>query len=232
MHEARIDLAAVHHNARVLLRRRGTSDVADLRADAYGHGVLEIARVVTQAGFPAVLVSNDRDRRILLHGGISDRVIRLPGTVEAGATIVGPELFGVAEDRSPELGLAVAMRVSGRVISVRTVDEGEGVSYGLTYRLRVRSTLALVPIGYGEGLHRSATNRGRVRLSGGLRTIAGRVAMNAHVLDLGGDRASVGDEAVLFGDDGSGLDAFAESIGQHAAEIVTGFGMSMRRVYA
>lgn len=232
MHEARIDLSAVHHNARQLLAQAGNSGIADLRADAYGHGVLEIARTVTDAGFDTVLVSNERDRRLLRDGGISDRAIRLPIPAEALPHLVGPALYGVGAESVPGLGLAGAMRVSALVTGVKAIDAGEGISYGLTYRVDRRSNLALVPLGYANGLHRASSNRGRLTLGGVLRPIAGRVAMNEHVLDLGDDTAEIGDEAVLFGDGGAHLAEFAASIGQRPEEVVTGLGMGIRRIYA
>lgn len=238
MHEALIDLSAVHHNARQLLAGGGRSRGADLRADAYGHGVVETARTVIDAGFDFVLVSDD-DRRLLRDAGISDREVRLatpgepvPEPVDPALELVGPELYGIGGDPAPELGIIGAMRVSARVTAVKSIPAGAGISYGLTYRVDRRSTIALVPLGYATGLHRSASNRGMVTLGGALRPIAGRVAMNEHVLNLGDHTVEIGDEAVLFGAGGATVDHFAASIGQNPLEVVAGFGMHLQRSYA
>ena len=79
-----------------------------------------------------------------------------------------------------------------------------GVSYGHTYHTDTETRLALVPAGYADGIARAASGVGPVSIGGHRYTIAGRVAMDQFVVDLGpGGGAepdpAAGDEAVLFG---------------------------------
>ena len=96
------------------------------------------------------------------------------------------------------------MTVRARVPLTKRVPAGQGVSYGHTYTTTGETTLALVPLGYADGVPRAASNIGPVRLAGANRRIAGRVCMDQIVVDCGDDEVAAGDVAVLFGpgDDG------------------------------
>lgn len=97
-------------------------------------------------------------------------------------------------------GLRPAMTLEARVALTKRVDPGSGVSYGHNYVTDRETTLALVPLGYADGVPRSGTNRAPVLLGGRTRTIAGTVCMDQFMLDVGDDEVSVGEYAVLFGD--------------------------------
>ena len=214
IHSASIDLSAIRENAAVLVRRAGHRIVvADVRADAYGHGLTAVIAAAADGGARA------RDIDSAAASGH-----------DAGFVSAGPALYGLSAD----LELQPAMRVSALVMGTKTIDAGESVSYGYTWTAISRTNLALVGIGYADGLDRIASNRGFLRLRGAPRRIVGRVAMNALVLDLGQDSVMIGDEAVVFGDPSSGEPAvwdWAGSLGRPSAEIVSVFGSHLPRVY-
>lgn len=173
------------------------------------------------------------------HHANSAAALLLPQTrydlVRVGLAVYGlspaPALVG-----AQELGLVPAMTLTARVAHVRRVPAGAGVSYGLTYRTPRASTLALVPVGYGDGLPRHGSwadgRSGRVLLRGAQRPVAGRVCMDQVVLDLGDDDAAPGDVAVLFGtgaDGGPTAQDWAEAAGTIAYEIVTRIGPRVPR---
>jgi alanine racemase len=127
-----------------------------------------------------------------------------------------------------------AMTARTRLVQVKRVPAGSGVSYGHRYTTTAETTLGLVPVGYADGLPRAATGVAQVRAGGRRWTIAGTVCMNQFVLDLGDAPAEVGDEVVLFGpgDDGEPTaQAWAEALGTISYEIVTGFGCRNHRSY-
>src|SRR4051794_18202563 len=131
--------------------------------------------------------------------------------------------------------LRPAMTVRARVALTKRVPAGQGVSYGHTYVTERETTLALVPLGYADGVPRHASNVGPVRLGGRTRTIAGRVCMDQIVLDVGDDPVAPGDIATLFGsgdDGGPTATDWADAIGTINYEIVTRFGSPrVPRVY-
>ncbi len=132
-------------------------------------------------------------------------------------------------------GLRPAMTARARITQTKRVPAGQGVSYGHAYHTSKETTLALVPLGYGDGVPRHASNVGPVALGGRTRTIAGRVCMDQIVLDCGDDPVAAGDVATLFGpgDDGTPTATdWADAIGTINYEIVTRFGGSrVPRVY-
>jgi alanine racemase len=143
------------------------------------------------------------------------------------------ELAGRAATKA---GLRPAMTVRARVALTKRVPAGQGVSYGHTYVTPAETTLALVPLGYGDGVPRAASNRAPVRLAGANRPIAGRVCMDQIMLDCGDDPVNAGDVAVLFGngDDGEPTaDDWAAATDTINYEIVTRFGSArVPRVYS
>jgi alanine racemase len=126
-----------------------------------------------------------------------------------------------------DLGLRPAMTAQARVTLAKRVPAGQGVSYGHTYRTQHETTLAVVPLGYADGVPRAASNAGPVLLGGRVRRIAGRVCMDQVVLNCGDDDVRAGDVAVLFGPGDAGeptADDWAGVVGTINYEIVTRFG--------
>ncbi|WP_214108761.1 alanine racemase [Acrocarpospora catenulata] len=137
----------------------------------------------------------------------------------------------------PELGdfgLRPAMTLTARLALVKRVPAGSGVSYGHLYHTAGETSLGVVPLGYADGIMRSATNRVQVLAGGRRRTIAGRVCMDQFVLDLGDDLLTSGDEVVLFGpgdENEPTCQEWADSLGTITYEIVTGIGSRVPRVH-
>jgi alanine racemase len=137
---------------------------------------------------------------------------------------------------SAELGLRPSMSLVGRVVMVKDVAAGAGVSYGHTHVTSAPTTLAVLPLGYGDGLPRHGSAVGPVLLGGRRVSVAGRVCMDQTVLDLGGrtDSVQVGDTAVLFGSGEDGeptAQDWADAIGTISYEIVTRVGTRVPRRY-
>ena len=152
--------------------------------------------------------------------------------VRLGIGIYG--LSPLAGRSSAELGITPALELSAGVVSVKRVAAGSGVSYGYDYRTAADSTLVLVPLGYGDGIPRHASNRGPVRINGRTYTVSGRVAMDQFVVDVGDDTVRIGDRAVLFGDPATGAppaEAWASSADTINYEIVTRLGGRIQRRY-
>ena len=167
----------------------------------------------------------------------------------SAATLVSPEahfdlvrpgisVYGLSPGpevgRSTDLGLRPAMRLTARVALAKRVPPGTGVSYAHRYTTESETTLAILPLGYADGIPRAATNIADVLLAGRRRRIAGTVCMDQFVLDVGDDAVEAGDEAVLFGpgDDGEPTaDDWAAALGTINYEIVSRVGSRIPRAY-
>ena len=133
-------------------------------------------------------------------------------------------------------GLRPAMTLRARVALTKRVPPGSGVSYGHRYVTDRETTLALVPLGYADGVPRAATNRGPVLLGGRERVIAGTVCMDQFVVDVGDDEVAAGEYAVLFGDPDAHPGApsaqdWAGVLDTIPYEIVTRVGVRVPREY-
>ena len=149
---------------------------------------------------------------------------------------VGAAAYGVpVTPRYHEVGLIPAMRVSGQLILVKRVHEGLGVGYGHTYRTSSETTLALVPLGYADGIPRHASNAGPVTIDGQRFRVSGRISMDQFTVDVGDSAVHEGQWAVLWGDPSQGepsANDWAEAAGTIAYEIVTRLGSRIPRVVA
>lgn len=133
-----------------------------------------------------------------------------------------------------ELGLRPVMTLRGRVAAVRRIAPGTGVSYGHAWRADRSTTLALVPLGYADGVPRQASGRGEVWLAGARRRVVGRIAMDQFLVDVGDAEVAVGEEVVLFGDPATGApsaDDWGDAADTIGYEIVTRIGPRVPRTY-
>nr|WP_245569536.1 tRNA (adenosine(37)-N6)-threonylcarbamoyltransferase complex ATPase subunit type 1 TsaE [Agrococcus lahaulensis] len=114
------------------------------------------------------------------------------GSLALGAHVTAPDP-ALAPRRALELGLdGTPQRLLGELVGVKRVEAGLGVSYGGEHVTERPTTLALVGLGYADGVTRAASGR-LVVLRGGAEPIRGRVAMDQVVLDIGDRLAAVGD---------------------------------------
>ncbi|GII75625.1 alanine racemase [Sphaerisporangium rufum] len=133
-----------------------------------------------------------------------------------------------------DFGLRPAMTLAARAALVKRVPAGTGVSYGHLYVTERETTLALVPLGYADGVRRAATNRAEVLAAGRRRRVAGRVCMDQFMIDVADDAIREGDEIILFGPGTAGeptAQEWADSLETISYEIVTGIGSRVPRVH-
>ncbi|NSX39228.1 alanine racemase [Gardnerella swidsinskii] len=173
----------------------------------------------------------------------------------------GIGLYGYEPDPamgdSQTYGLQPAMTLQAQLGTVKAVEEGHGISYGRTYLTPNNTSTAIVPLGYADGILRSASGfdmQGarhidkpggpvRVETNKGARilNVSGRVCMDQFIVDLKGDASELGvregDTVTLFGP-GRGMkfaeptaDDWAEAAGTISYEIMTGIGPRVPRLY-
>ncbi|MFG3205922.1 alanine racemase [Streptomyces sp. NPDC048192] len=224
-----------------------------LRAEAEGlvkvTGLWSHFACADEPGHPSIAAQLDVFRRMLAYAeeqGVRPEVRHIANS-PAALTLpeshfdlvrTGIATYGISP--SPELGtpadfgLRPVMTLSASLALVKHVPGGHGISYGHHYVTPGETTLGLVPVGYADGIPRHASGTGPVLVAGKWRTVAGRVAMDQFVVDLGGDEPPVGSEAVLFGPGDRGeptAEDWAQACGTIAYEIVTRIGTRVPRVY-
>ena len=122
-----------------------------------------------------------------------------------------------------------------RILSLRDAPAHEELGYGGTYVTKAPTRIAVLPVGYADGLNRKLSNRGRVIVREHYAPIVGRISMDLTLVDVTGlDGISVGDEVVLLG----AVDGLSVDAREHAAlsdtvlyEILCGISKRVPRRY-
>jgi len=176
------------------------------------------------------------DEPLLNNAANSAAVMSLP---RAHYAMVRPGLmlYGAypAEHFREKVELKPVMSLVSRVVQVKTIPAGSGVSYGRTWIAPQETVLAVVPVGYTHGYSRLLSNRGFGLIRGRPAPVRGRVCMNMTLFDVTGiPGASPGDEVVLLGAQGGGIMSaqdLAEAIGTISYEVLCMLGGLNHREY-
>lgn len=169
------------------------------------------------------------------HLANSAGALLLPGTrhdlVRLGIAVYG---LSPAPDirTAEELGLVPAMTVRGSVVLTKELAAGDGVSYGHTFVADRPMRVALVPMGYGDGIPRHASSTAEVLVGGARGRVLGRICMDQFVVQARAGDA--GDEVVLFGTGSHGEPTatdWARWCGTINYEIVTRMGGRQTRTW-
>ncbi|MBE0477329.1 MAG: alanine racemase [Coriobacteriia bacterium] len=147
----------------------------------------------------------------------------------------GIGIYGLhpGEATRERVGLQPAMAVKSCVSCVKRIGLGEGVSYGMTYRAAAPVTIATLPLGYADGIHRVLSDRMEVLVGGRRCRQVGRICMDQLMVEVPeGLRVRPGDEAVLVGRQGEeaiGMDEVAKEAGTINYEMACVLALRMPR---
>jgi alanine racemase len=195
----------------------------------------EVRRVLQNAGFAPPLI----------HAANTSAVISRPKTlynmVRPGLALYGyylPFERAGREVSGSALRLAVkpVLTWKTRILSLREVRPGQALGYGGTYVTKGPARIAVLPVGYADGLNRALSSRGRVIVREYYAPIVGRISMDLTLADVTGlPGISVGDEVILLGS----LDGLSMDAQEHATlantvpyEILCGISKRVPRRYA
>jgi len=146
----------------------------------------------------------------------------------------GLAIYGLYPKEGLEIDLKPALSLKTRVLYVKRVSAGHGISYGHTYVTKKKTTIVTLPIGYGDGYPRNLSNKAPVLIRGKRFKICGNICMDQIMVDVGDFSVEIGDEAVLIGEQGGNKITTEELAGLSDTipyEIVCGLGSRIPRVY-
>ena len=182
----------------------------------------------------------------LIATGITPKYIHL---ANSAATLTNPNshknivrlgiaMYGLSPDvntlgSSQNLELEPAMTLKAEIHLVKRVPAGSPVGYGGVQTTLRDTKLAIITIGYADGIPRNASSAVGVFVAGRKAAIIGRVSMDQFVVDLGADSNAVAGEIVeVFGANGYSIDDWAAASGTINYEIVTRIAARVPRIYA
>jgi alanine racemase len=151
--------------------------IPDLRANAYGLGVSDISVLARESGISLALHSEG----------------------QGDASVLGSAPAETESSRDWLLGETPVLSLEADIVSLKRVSAGSPVSYGYQYRTSKETTLALVSIGFADGVPRTASMSAELSVAGIPHPVAGRIAMDQLVLDIGDSPAELGDSAIVWG---------------------------------
>lgn len=146
----------------------------------------------------------------------------------------GLSVYGLYPFSAPRINLKPVLSLKTKVVYVKKVPKGCGISYGHTYVTKKNTTIVTLPIGYGDGYPRNLSNRASVLIRGKRFKISGRICMDQMMVDVQDTPVKIGDEAILIGGRGKNkitAEELARLCGTIPYEIVCGLGSRIPRVY-
>jgi alanine racemase len=185
--------------------------------------------------FQAAVAAAGGTAGLTLHLANSAATIDLPEThldmVRPGIAVYG---YQPSDEMTHRLPLRPAMRVTGRLMQIKSVPAGSRCGYGLTYTFPRDSRVGLVPVGYADGYLRGFSSRTTMRVAGRDVPVCGRVSMDQVILDLSDTPAAqVGDEVEIISTDPAAphsVENLARLAGTIPYEITCRLGRRVRRV--
>lgn len=145
----------------------------------------------------------------------------------------GIAVYGLSSVHGQDFGLIPALSLIAPVALTKWVAAGDGVSYGHSWTAPRDTRVALIPLGYADGIPRALSGRFDVAIGGRRYPAVGRVCMDQFLVDLGEgpDLVKVGDDATIIGDGTDGLTEWAERLETIHYELATGIRGRVERSY-
>lgn len=171
------------------------------------------------------------------HCSNSAGILELPeanlDAVRAGITLYG--LWPSAEVSRDSISLKPVLSLKSQIVYLKEVEAGVPVSYGGTYVTDRATTIATIPVGYGDGYPRSLSGKGYVLIRGKKAPILGRVCMDQFMVDVSRiPEAAQGDAVTLIGRDGDEeitMELLGDLSGRINYELACDLGKRIPRVY-
>jgi len=164
-----------------------------------------------------------------MHMANSAGIQRFP---ESHMNLVRPGIMLYGSGKLGQWELKPVMKLKTRVVQLKSLPVGSPVSYGGTFVTKRPTLIATLPIGYGDGYMRRLSNRAFVSLKGFRVPVIGSVCMDMTIVDVTDvPDVRVGDEVVLFGDDGIKVEDIAMWADTISYEILSIIGKRIPRIY-
>jgi alanine racemase len=144
---------------------------------------------------------------------------------------LGIGLYGISPVVSEQDKLHTVSTLRSIISQIKTIQPVESVGYNRRFKAKKETRIAIVPIGYADGLSRALSNGiGHLKVNGTYAPIVGSVCMDMTMIDITGINAKEGDEVIIFGDE-LPITRLADEMGSIPYEILTGISQRVKRVY-
>jgi alanine racemase len=183
---------------------------------------------IAQFGAMSRRIEGELGYKALRHLANSAGVERFP-EAQLDMVRLGISLYGVSATKPGSMRTVSALKST--VVQVKRVPAGDTVGYGRKGLASEDKTIAVIPVGYADGLNRLLGNGvGSVLVGGKLRPLIGNICMDLCMVDITGTEVHEGDEVTVFGENPS-VASLAEKLNTIPYEIFTRISARVNRVY-
>ncbi|AMP20926.1 hypothetical protein AZF37_06895 [endosymbiont 'TC1' of Trimyema compressum] len=173
------------------------------------------------------------EKPLTKHLANSATLIEMPEThfqmVRAGILLYGS--FSTNHSYANKLKLKKPLTLKGKIVQIKTMEKGEPISYEGTFVTERKTKVAVLPIGYADGISRQLSNKGCFLVHGQKAKIIGNVCMDQLMLDVTDiPNVKVKDEVILYGEDNP-VETFADILGTIPYEVYCSISERIPRVY-
>lgn len=141
-------------------------------------------------------------------------------------------LYGYPPANADKMKIKPVMEVKSKIVLIKKLKKGESVSYGMTWKANKDTKIALIPIGYADGIPRKVSNNWEVKIDGKYYPVRGRICMDLTMIEIFNDKINVEDEVLIFGNDKKlNAETMAKKSGTISHEILTNIGDRVKRIY-
>lgn len=176
------------------------------------------------------IIESADDHPILLHILNSAGINRFP-EAQFDMIRLGISLYGIASNQEEAKALENVTRLRSTISQIKKLNADETVGYNRSGSLSTESIIAVVPVGYADGLNRALGNgNGSLIVNGQKAPIVGSICMDMCMIDITNIQAKEGDEVIIFGPEQS-ITELAKKMKTIPYEILTGISRRVKRVY-
>ncbi len=176
------------------------------------------------------IVSSKIDYPILLHTLNSSGRVRFP-EFQFDMVRLGLGLYGISDREEERKYLKNVCTFKTRISQIKHIPAGETIGYNRMWTLNNNTKVAVLPVGYADGLNRHLSNgKGKVWIKGNFVPIIGNICMDMCMVDIGDFDIGINDEAIIFGE-AIPITEVAEQLGTIPYEILTNISQRVKRIY-
>ena len=170
------------------------------------------------------------DHHILMHILNSAGISRFPDA-QFDMVRLGISLYGIPTAKADEGKLEHVSTLKSTISQIKTIKPGESVGYNRRFMATEIMRIAVIPVGYADGLNRRLGNgKGAVFINNKKAPIVGNICMDMCMVDVTALEAKEGDDVIIFGKEYP-ISAMANSLETISYEVLTGISRRVKRVY-
>lgn len=175
-------------------------------------------------------ICNEFDYPVLRHIANTSAVTRFPET-HFDMVRLGIGLYGIAPMPEEQELLQNVSTLRSIISQIKHIHSDDTVGYNRRFKAKKETTIAIIPIGYADGLSRALSNGiGHLKVNGRFAPVVGNICMDMTMIDITGLNAKEGDEVLIFGKE-LPITRLADEMGSIPYEILTGISQRVKRVY-